>query len=209
MARLDFQVRKETWVQWDLQDLLEDQEAQEDQVVLELKVSLDSQAETAPLVVLVVREKEVSLVSRDPQEPASHHQSQRGPKEILDSQVLQVFQVKKVSLVSLVILVCQVRMDAQDFLDHQVPKETLVSQGAQVVLEVQVLKEAWEKWDSQDRLGRRVYQVNPVDLELQDSQEVLVSQEPKVNQGLPELDPLDKLDRRVSLASQDSQEVQG
>lgn len=32
------QARKETWVQWDLQDLLEDQVAQEDLAALELKV---------------------------------------------------------------------------------------------------------------------------------------------------------------------------
>lgn len=32
------QVRKETWVQWDLQDLLEDQVAQEDLALRDLKV---------------------------------------------------------------------------------------------------------------------------------------------------------------------------
>lgn len=74
MACLDCQVRKETWVLWDLQDLLEDQEDQEGQAVPDLKVNLDSQAETAAPAALVVKEREATPASRDPQEPASKQQ---------------------------------------------------------------------------------------------------------------------------------------
>lgn len=73
MACLDCQVRKETRVQWDPQDLLEDQEAQEGPALPDSKVNLDSRAETAILAVPVSRETEVSPASRDPQEAPSHH----------------------------------------------------------------------------------------------------------------------------------------
>ncbi len=49
---------------------------------------------------------------------------------------------------------------------------------------------------TQDRQGRRVYQVSQVGMESQDSQEDLVSLEPKVNQVLLELDHPDNLDPR-------------
>lgn len=74
MACLDCQVRRETWVPWDLQDLLEDQEDQEGPVVLDLKVSLDSQAETEDPAVPVVKERKVTPDSRDPQEQACRRQ---------------------------------------------------------------------------------------------------------------------------------------
>lgn len=45
-------------------------------------------------------------------------------------------------------------------------------------------------------MGRRVYQVSQVDLDPQDSQEDLVSLDPKVNQALLELDHQDYLERR-------------
>lgn len=206
-ACLDYLVRKVTWVPWDRLDLLEDQEAQEDLVLLDLKVNLDSQAETAHLVVLVVKEREVNPASRDPQEPACHHQSPREPKERQDYQVHLVFQVRKASLDSPVIPDFRDQMDVLDSPDHQVPREMLVSQEAQVVLEVQEQKAPWEKWDFQDQQARRVYQVSQVDLDLRDSQEGLVSLEPKVNQALLVLDRLDRVDPRENQASQGSQEV--
>lgn len=49
---------------------------------------------------------------------------------------------------------------------------------------------------SQDRLGRRVYQVSQVGLEPRDSQEDLVSPEPRANPAPLELDHLDNLDPR-------------
>lgn len=208
MAYLDCQVRKETWVPWDLQDLPEAQEAQEHLVLVDLKVNLDSQAETDHLAALVVKEREATLASQDPQGVLHHHRSKREPKEILDYQVLQVFQVRKASLVSLETPACQDQMDALESLDHQVLKEILVSQEAQVVLEHQALRATWEKWDSQDHQGRRVYQVSQVDLDPQEPQGDLVSQDPKVNQALQELDHPDQLESRVNQASQASQEVQ-
>lgn len=138
MACLEDQVRKETWVLWDLQDLLEDQEAQAGLAVLDLKVNLDSRVETGHQVVPVVKERGETPASRDPQEPACHHQSQREPKEILDYQVDQVFQVRKASVVSPVTLDCQEEMDGLESLDHQVPREILAFQEVQVVLELQV-----------------------------------------------------------------------
>lgn len=112
------------------------------------------------------------------------------------------------SLVSLVTLDCKDQMDAPDSPDHQVQREILASQEAQVVLEVQEQKAPWEKWDFQDRKDRRVYQVGQVGEEPRDSQEDLVSQEPKVNQALLESDHPDHLDPRVNQVSQGSQEVQ-
>lgn len=53
MVYLDCQVLKETWVPWDLQDLLEVLEALEDLVRLDLKGNLDSQVEMVCQVVLV------------------------------------------------------------------------------------------------------------------------------------------------------------
>lgn len=206
-ACLDCQVRKVTWVPWDPQDLQEDQEAQEDLVVLDLKVSLDSQAETAHPAVRVLKEREANPASRDPQERACHRQSPRERKERRDYQVHQVFQVRKASLDSLVILDCQGQMDALDSQDHTVPREILVSQEAQVVLELQEEKALWEKWDFQDHQARRVYQVSQVGLDLRDSQEDLVSLEPKVNQALLVLDLLDRVEPRENQASQGSQEV--
>lgn len=137
----------------ELQDLVEDQEAQEGLVLLDLKVNLDSQAEMVHPAVPVLKVRGVTLESRDPQEAARHHRSQREPKEILDYQAHQVFQVRKASLVSLVTPGFQDQMDALDFLDPQVLREILVSQEAQVVLEHQALKAAWEKWDFQDHQG--------------------------------------------------------
>lgn len=55
-----------------LQDLLEDQEAQEDLVLLDLKVNLDSLVETGDQEVLVGKERGETPVSRGPQEPACH-----------------------------------------------------------------------------------------------------------------------------------------
>lgn len=120
----------------------------------------------------------------------------------------QVFQVRKASLVSPVTPGCQDPMDVLDFLDHQVPREILAVQEAQVVLEVQDQKAASEKWASQDHQGRRVYQVSRVGLDPQDSQEDLVSLEPKVIQALLESDHPEYLDIRVNQVSQGSQEVQ-
>lgn len=74
MACLDCQAQKETWVPLDLQDLLEDQEAQEGLVLPDLKVNLDSLAETVHLVVPVLKEREVTRESRDPQESPCHQQ---------------------------------------------------------------------------------------------------------------------------------------
>lgn len=74
MACLDCQVRKVTWDPWELQDLLEDQEGQEDLVVLDKKVNLDSLAEMVPLVVLEVKAREATPVSKDPQDQPCHHQ---------------------------------------------------------------------------------------------------------------------------------------
>lgn len=136
MVFLDFQVRKETWVQWDLQDLLEDQEAQEDQVLLDLKVNLDSQVGMVHQEVLVVKERGETRVSRGPQEPACHQQSQRELKEILDYQVHQVFQVRKASVVFPVIPDFQDQMGALESPDHQVLREILESQEVQGVLEL-------------------------------------------------------------------------
>lgn len=153
MACPELQVQRETWVPLELQDLLEDQEAQEDLVLLDLKVNLDSQAETVHPAVLVLKVTEVTLASRDPQESACHKRSQRDPKEILDYQAHQVFQVKKASLVSLATPEFREEMDAPDSLDPQVPREILVSQEAQVLLEDQELKAPWEKWDFQDHQG--------------------------------------------------------
>lgn len=49
---------------------------------------------------------------------------------------------------------------------------------------------------SQDHQGRRVYQVSQVDLDPQDSQDHLVSLEPKVNQAQLELDHPDQPESR-------------
>lgn len=49
---------------------------------------------------------------------------------------------------------------------------------------------------SQDHQGRRVYQVSQVGLDPRDSQEDLVTLEPKVNQALLELDHPDHPDSR-------------
>lgn len=174
----------------------------------DLKVSLDSRVETEDPAVLVLKEREVTLVSRDPQEPACHQRPQREPKEILDYQVPQVFQVRKVSLVSTVTPDCQDQMDALDSPDLQVLREILASQEAQVLPEVQDQRVAWEKWDFQDRQGRRVCQVRQVGQDPPDSQEDLVSLELKVNQALLELDHQGSPDPRVNQASQGSQEVQ-
>lgn len=72
MVCLEGQVRKETWVPWDLQDRLEDQEVQEGPVVLELKVNLDSQVETVDQVVPALKERGENPVSRDLQEAPQH-----------------------------------------------------------------------------------------------------------------------------------------
>lgn len=136
-AFLDCQVRKETWVLWDLQDLLVDQEAQEGPVLPDLKVNLDSQVEMGDQEVLVVKERGETLVSRVPQEPVCRQQSQREPKEMLDYQVHQVFQVRKASVVFLVTLDFLGQTDALESPDHQVLKEILESQEVQGVLEVQ------------------------------------------------------------------------
>lgn len=208
MACLEGQVRKETWVQWDLQDLLEDQVAQEDLAVRDLKVNLDTRVEMAHLVVLVLKETGVILVSREPLDPRSHHSYKREPKETQDFQVYRVFRVRKVFPVSLVILACRDQMVALDSLDHQVLREILASQVVQVVLELQEPKAAWEKWDFQDHQGRRVYQVSQVGQEGREGPEHPVSPELKVNQVLLELDNLDPVDSRVNQASQGSQEAQ-
>lgn len=134
---LDFQVRKETWVRWDLQDLLEDQEAQEDLVLPDLKVNLDSQVGMVHQEVLVVKERGETPVSRGPQEPVCHQRSQREPKEILDYQVHQVFQVRKALVVFPVIPDFQDLMGALESPDHQVLKEIPESQEVQGVLELQ------------------------------------------------------------------------
>lgn len=153
MACLELQVQRETWDPLELQDLLEDQEAQEDLVLLDLKVNLDSQAETVHPAVLVPKVTEATLASRDPQESVCHKRSQRDPKEILDYQAHQVFQVRKASLVSLATPEFREQMDALESLDPQVLREILVSLEAQVLLEDQELKVAWEKWDFQDQQG--------------------------------------------------------
>lgn len=67
-------MRRETWVPWDLQDPLEDQEAQEGLVVQVQKVNLDSQVETVRQVVPVPKEKGETLVSKVPQEPVYHQE---------------------------------------------------------------------------------------------------------------------------------------
>lgn len=207
-ACLDCQVRKETTVPWEPQDLLEAQGAQEDPALPASKVILDSKAGTAILAVRVSKETGVRPASRDPQGPAIHHCLQKEPKEILDYQVLQVFPVRKASPVSPVTPDCQGPMDVLDFPDHRGPREILVSQAAQEVLEVQEEKAAWEKWVSQDHRGRRVSRVSPVGQALQDSREDLVSPEPKVNQALLESDHPDYLDIRVNQVSQGFLEVQ-
>ncbi len=61
-----------------------------------LQVNLDSQAEMAHPAVPVVKEREVTLVSRDPQESARDQWLTRETKEILDYQV----QLKTPSLLS-------------------------------------------------------------------------------------------------------------
>lgn len=153
MACLEFQVQRETWDPLEPQDLLEDQEAQEDLVLADLKVNLDSQAEMVHPEVLVLKVTEVTLASRDPQESPCHKRPQRDPKEILDYQVHQVFQVRKASPVSPATPEFQELMDALDSLDPQVLREILVSQEAQVLLEDPELKALWEKWDFQDHQG--------------------------------------------------------
>lgn len=75
MVCLACQVRKETWVPLDLQDLLEDREPQEDLVLLDLKVNQDFQVETVHQVVLVLKERGETWASRDRQDPVFH----RGP----------------------------------------------------------------------------------------------------------------------------------
>lgn len=72
MVCLDYQVPKETWVKWDLQDLVEDPVDLEDQVLQELKVTLDSQVGMAGPVAQVLKERGVTLVSRDLQDPLNH-----------------------------------------------------------------------------------------------------------------------------------------
>lgn len=103
----------------------------------DLKVNLDSLVETGDQEVLVVKERGETPVSRGPQEPACHQQSQREPREILDYQVHQVSQVRKVSVVFPVTPDFQDLMDALESPDHQVPKEILESQEVQGVLELQ------------------------------------------------------------------------
>lgn len=65
MASLDCQVKKETWVPWAHQDLLEDQELQDYLALLDLKVNLDSQAEMVDPVVPELKETKAKPVSRD------------------------------------------------------------------------------------------------------------------------------------------------
>lgn len=69
----DCQVRKETWVQLVLLDPLEAQVGLADLVDLDLKVSQGSLAETAHLVPLVSKEREVILVCRDHRDQVCHH----------------------------------------------------------------------------------------------------------------------------------------
>lgn len=73
MACLDCQVPKETWVPWDLLDLMEDPVAPVDPARQVLKVNPDSQVGMGLLAVLVVKEKGATLASRDLQEAAHHH----------------------------------------------------------------------------------------------------------------------------------------
>lgn len=133
MACQDYQVPKETWVPWELQDLVEDLVALEDQVLQDLKVNPDSQVEMARPAAPVLRERGVTLAPRDLQDPPSQQWPSREPKETQEYQVYQVFQVRKVLLVSQVTLDCQDQMDVLDFPDHQVLREILASQEAQVV----------------------------------------------------------------------------
>lgn len=69
MVCLDCQVRKVTWVPWDPQDPLEDPEAQEDLVLLDLKVNLGTLAETVLPVVVALKERGVTPVWQDPLVP--------------------------------------------------------------------------------------------------------------------------------------------
>lgn len=75
MVCLACQVRKETWVQLEPQDLLEDQEPQEDPGLLDLKVNQDFQVETVDLVLLVLKERGETWASRDRQDPVFHRSS--------------------------------------------------------------------------------------------------------------------------------------
>lgn len=150
MAFLDCQVLKETSVPWDLQDPLEDQEAQEGPVVQVLKASLDSQVEMVLQVVPAPKERGATLVSKVPQEPVYHQEPSREPKETLDFQAPRVFPDKKESLESPETQESPAETDAQECPDHQVRKETPASRGVQAVQEVQDQKATWEKWDSQD-----------------------------------------------------------
>lgn len=208
MVHLDYQVPKETWVPWDLLDLLADQVHLADQVPQVLKVNPGSQVEMVFQVLLDLKERGATLACRDLQEPPHHHRASREPKETRGYQVFQVFLVRKASKVSLVTLDNQEETGVQDFLDHQVLKEILASQEAPGGLALQDQKAAWEKWDSQDHQDRRVYQVSQVGQEPQDCLEHLVSQEPKVNLALLGLDHQDYLESRASKANQASQEVQ-
>lgn len=88
-------------------------------------------------MLLVVKEREAIPVSRDPQGPPREQRPIREKKETLEDQVYQVLQVRKASLVSAVTPDCQEQMDALESLGHQVLRENLASQEAQVVLEVQ------------------------------------------------------------------------
>lgn len=103
----------------------------------------------------------------------------------------QVFQVQKVLLVSLVTLGFQEQTAVLAALDLQVLKEILVAKEVQVFLGLQDLKAKWETWESQDHQGRKVYQECRVYQDPQDSQDHLVTKDPKVSQVLLASDRLD------------------
>ncbi|KAA8582741.1 hypothetical protein FQN60_006412, partial [Etheostoma spectabile] len=111
-ACLDCQVLKETWAPWDLQDLLENQEDQEDPAVQDLKVDQDFQVRKASPVSLVIPGYQDQMDDPDspdhqvPKEiPASQEalevlgfQELRAEWEKWDFQGRRVYQVSQVGL---------------------------------------------------------------------------------------------------------------